>query len=284
MKYTIIFKSTMRPAWIKTISESLEIDFKQGDVVLMLFPNIEKSKIYPEHIVTLACFVECLYRKGVAPSVSATDVVGQYLYNDLELWKYWKGQQNYAPATSDSILNLWRFVEAEKDLHGKRISEYLKQKFFKRKDLSAVEVGLTESFYNISDHSEANGNAFCILSYNKDTEKLNVAVCDFGIGIPNCVRKVLPALDDAQAIEKAIEPRFTCQSADHNAGLGLGNIMDSCFDNDRFCIISGWAAMVANDGKKKYYRMPTEFKGTLLFYSISLSRFEDEEIIDNFGW
>lgn len=284
MRYNITFNNVAKSAWLKTISESMKMDYKQGDAVLMLFPDIDKNKIYPEHIVTLACFIEYLYRRGVAPSVSSNDVVGQYLYNDLELWKYWRGQQNYAPAASDNILNLWRFVEVEKDLHGKRISEYLKQRFFRNKDLSAVEVGLTESFYNISDHSEAQGNAFCFLYYNKDTEKLNVAVCDFGIGIPNCVRKVLPALNDAQAIAKAIEPRFTCQSADHNAGLGLGNIMDSCFENDYFWIISGWAAMVANEGKKKYYRMPTEFKGTLLFYNISLSHFDDEEIIDNFGW
>ena len=284
MRYTITFNSIMKSAWLRTISESMEIDYKQGDAVLMLFPNIDKGKICPEHIVTLACFVEYLYRKGVAPSVTSSDMVGQYLYEDLGLWKYWRGQQNYAPAASDSILNLWRFVEEEKDLHGRRISEYLKRRFFKNKDLSAVEVGLTESFYNISDHSKANGNAFCFLSYNKDAEKLNVAVCDFGIGIPNCVRKVLPYLNDAQAISKAIEPRFTCQSAEHNAGLGMGNIMDSCFEGDYFWIISGWAAMVANDGKKKYYQMPTEFKGTLLFYSISLSHFEDEEVIDSFGW
>lgn len=284
MKHIITFDSTMKLAWLKTISESMEMDYKQGDAVLMLFPDINKDKIYPEHIVTLACFIEYLYRRGVAPSVSSSDEIGQYLYNGLELWKYWSGQQNYAPAASDNILNLWRFVEVEKDLHGKRISEYLRRRFFKHKDLTAVELGLTESYYNISDHSHAEGNAFCFLSYNKDTEKLSVAVCDFGIGIPNCVRKVLPTLNDAQAIAKAIEPRFTCQSTEHNAGMGLGNIMDSCSENDYFWIISGWAAMVANGGKKRYYKMPIEFKGTLLFYNISLSHFEDEEIIESFDW
>lgn len=284
MKHIVTFNSIMKSAWMKVISDTMEIDFNHGDALLMLFPDIDRNKICPEHVVTLACLIEFLYRKGVSPSVSSGDAVGQYLYEDLGLWKYWRGKQNYAPATSDIILNLWRFVEEEKDLHGKRISNYLRQQFFRNKDLSAVDMGLTESFYNISDHSKSEGNAFCFLSYDEDSEKLNVAVCDFGIGIPSCVRKVLPQLDDASAIAKAIEPRFTCQSAEHNAGFGLGNIMDSCFENDYFWIISGWAAMVANNGKKRYYRMPAEFKGTLLFYSISLSHFDDEEIIDNFRW
>lgn len=283
MRYTITFDSIIKSAWIRTISESTKIGYEQGDAVLMLFPNIDINKICPEHIVTLACFIEYLYRKGIAPSVSSNDVVGQYLYNDLELWKYWRGQQNYAPAASDSILNLWRFVEAEKDIHGKRISEYLRRAFFKHKDLASVEVSLTECFYNISDHAKANGNAFCFLSYNEDAEKLNVAVCDFGRGIPDCVREVLPNLSDVEAIKKAIEPKFTCQSAKHNAGLGLDNIRTSCSEEDSFWIISGSAALVVKGNSERGYIMPFEFKGTLLFYSISLSQFEDEEIID-FNW
>lgn len=283
MKHTVTFDSIMKSAWIRNISKSMEIDYKQGDAVLMLFPGIEKERICPEHIVTLACLIEYLYRRGVAPSVSSNDVVGQYLYNELELWKYWRGQQNYAPAASDSVLNLWRFVESEKDIHGKRISQYLRQAFFKHKDLASVEVSLTECFYNISDHAKADGNAFCFLSYDKESEKLSVAVCDLGIDIPDCVRGVIPHLTDLEAIQKAIEPKFTCQSAKHNAGLGLDNIRTSCSEEDSFWIISGNAALITKDNSERGYELDFTFHGTLLFYSISLSQFDDEEIVD-FNW
>lgn len=90
-------------------------------------------------------------------------------------------------------------------------------------------------------------------------------------------------MTDLEAIQKAIEPKFTCQSAKHNAGLGLDNIRTSCSEEDSFWIISGNAALITKDNSERGYELDFTFHGTLLFYSISLSQFDDEEIVD-FNW
>lgn len=278
------FPTATRVGWLATICEARRIQLRRGDNVIFCFPDISVERIRPEHIVLLACLVEYLDHRGINVKVSNQYPVSGYLIEQLRLHEYWKGGQNYVEAKSSNILNLWRFDSSTKDIHAKRISEYLRNTFFKKKDLSAVEMSLTEAYYNIQDHAKSN-NAFSMVSFEPDEETLNVAICDFGIGIPTSVRTVCPDIvDDRQALIKAMEDDFTVGSRIHNAGKGLGNIRSSCTQDDYLWIISNRAAMVTSEAQEKVFNFGFNFEGTLILYSMSLSHFDDEEIITDFNW
>ena len=79
-----------------------------------------------------------------------------------------------------------------------------------------------------------------------------------------------------------MEDKFTTHSSSHNAGMGLGNIRNACTDEDALTIISNNGSLYADREKIVAEATDYNFKGTLIYYKLSLSHFEDEEIIDTF--
>lgn len=277
------FSDIDRVEWLRSICEvrNLVIDDPQG--ISFVFENIPETSIRPEHLVPLACLIEHLNQKGIPVSVHR-DATGRTLLEKYNLREYWGGKKNYSQSVDQTVLNLQRVLEDEKEFHGIRVSEYLKNRFFQKKDLTPVGNSLTEAYYNIFDHAKAKGNAFSMLSFDREKEELYVAVCDFGIGIARTVKEYLHSdMDDASAIEKAMENNFTIRSTTHNSGQGLGNILGSCTDKDTLWIISNSVAIAANSSGRKVKLLGFEFEGTLIFYSMSLSHFDDEEILDDFN-
>lgn len=272
--------------WLAKVSEISNAEILSDTNIVLDFSGIKsKSGINPIHIVSLACLIEHLHKLGY--SIALRDVeknaVSNHIWYNLKFKEYWSGGKNYVPAHEALISNLWRIIDAEKEIHSDRIHNYLKQEFFQSKDLSAVRNSLDEAYYNIFDHAEANGNAFSFVEFNEETEKLFVAVCDFGVGIATLVKQMLPNISsDKDAIAKALEYRFTTGSQKHNMGMGLGNIKDTCTNNDRLIIFSKKGKLIANRDNMTLFDNEFSFPGTLVYYELSLSNFEDEEIIDNF--
>ena len=283
--YTENLHSAKRTEWLRRIMEIRDTDYQIGDLVSLSFGDLSVSKILPEHIVSLACLVESLTRKKVQVSIFLQEECGKYFSSTLKLSEYWKGGQDYAQAEQETILNLWHIKADKTEEHARRTTEYLKNRFFKNKDLSAVTLSLLEAYYNINDHSRFNGNAFSMLSFDEDTEVLSVAVCDFGIGIAGSVRNFDPSIDDDKtALRKATEANFTVQSTAHNAGMGLYNIKSVCTEDDIMWIISNEAALGITSKSERAIDLDFNFQGCLLTYSVSLSHFEDEEPLDDFNW
>lgn len=277
--------SVKRTEWLRKIMEIRNTDYRIGDVVNLSFGNLPVSKIQPEHIVSLACLVEALTRKQVKVTISTNEECGEYFRSTLKLTEYWKGGQDYAQADQETVLNLWHVKADGTEEHARRTTEYLKNRFFRNKDLSAVTLSLLEAYYNIIDHSHFEGNAFSMLSFDEKTEVLNVAVCDFGIGIANSVRNFDPEInDDKTALKKAAEANFTVQSTEHNAGMGLDNIRSVCTDKDTMWIISNAAALGITSKNERVIDLDFDFRGCLLTYSVLLSHFEDEETLEDFNW
>lgn len=183
----------------------------------------------------------------------------------------------------DGIPNFWIIDNAGKEVHSQRIHDYLKRNYFQNKDLGAVKNSLNELYYNVFDHADAGGNAFSFIKYDEHRQKLQIVVCDFGTGIAAKIRSHFPEIaTDHEAIEKAMEDSFSTHSQSHNAGLGLGNIRNACTDSDALRIISNSGSLYAD--RKEIIAKATryEFRGTLVYFDLSLSHFEDEEIITTF--
>lgn len=280
-----IFHSSKRVEWLMRVMEIREKGYAEGDKVTLSFGNLCVEELLPEHVTSLACLVEFLYRRSVIVALDRNTDCGEFLFSDLHLREYWGiGYDNF-PARNENILHLWHVKSAQAEDYARRITNYLRNSTGQNKDLSAVTTSLYEAYYNIADHAKAEENAFSMISYDKETQVLNVAVCDFGIGVASTVRQFDSGItDDQQALKKAVEVKFTVQSTTHNAGMGLDTIRNVCSENDAVWLISNGAALRMTNSNLRTTDLGFEFKGCLLAYSVSLSHFEDEEMLEDFIW
>lgn len=119
-----------------------------------------------------------------------------------------------------------------------------------------------------------------LIKYDKDSELLHVAVCDFGKGIAKSVRDFTPDItNDKDALLKSIEADFTVGSKSHNKGKGLDNIL-SCSSVVR--IFCNNALLLKSDAGIRIFDVDFHFFGTLIYLKIDLSLTEDEEILEEF--
>ena len=285
--YTYIFNSINRFDWLNIIMQIRNdiSNIPKKTLVKLYFADIEVEKLKPLHIVSLACLIECISRNELEVQILSEDNLYNYLREELQFDEYWNDDKssNYVEARNDTVLNLWRFADDEKEAYTMRVHEYLKRKFFANKDLSAVKESLDETYYNVSDHSKANGNAFSFIKFDKQQGKLYVAVCDFGKGIAKSVRNVCQdKTDDAKALCKAMEYKFTTKSYSRNQGMGLGNIQNTCTENDILGIISNQGWLLAKRENIKSGLSKINFDGTLIYYELSLNHFEEENILESF--
>lgn len=279
----VTLSSSDRLSWLSGICDGRDMIEQNGvnRLLVNIDDGITRDKLRPEHITSLACLIESCARKGCLVQMETSKEIKDYLENELRISRYWNLHESYVKPGNEDILNLWKIDSNGMEMHAKRISEYFRTTRFQAKDLTPLEGSLTEAYYNVIDHSLCEGIAFSMVEYDRSINKVFISVCDFGRGIAESVRTVLPEItDDVQAIMKAMEPRFTIGSTKHNAGLGLGNLRDYCTDPDSLWIISNDAALVTSGDNERYVRLKKHFKGTLIMYSISLEHLEDNYIED----
>ncbi|MCF8483831.1 MAG: hypothetical protein K9G71_01370 [Rhodobacteraceae bacterium] len=87
-------------------------------------------------------------------------------------------------------------------------------------ELAEVEMCIKEIFNNIQDHAGLEIGSIFAQWYPKQ-EFVDIAISDFGRGIPANVREVLPELSPAECIIQAFEDGFSTKSKPTNRGAGL---------------------------------------------------------------
>ncbi len=90
--------------------------------------------------------------------------------------------------------------------------------------LAAVRTSIEEIFHNIRDHSGVGVGCVFAQHFPKKNE-IQVAISDFGKGIPNVVRTVKNELNDRDALWLACQEGFSTKSNVRNRGAGLPNLM-----------------------------------------------------------
>lgn len=96
--------------------------------------------------------------------------------------------------------------------------------------LGNIEMCLGEIFNNIIDHSTE--NIGCIFAQHfPNINRVVISIADFGIGIPENIRRINSELDDAQALELAIEEGVTSQTSPRNMGAGLHTLIQNVVRN-----------------------------------------------------
>ena len=162
--------------------------------------------------------------------------------------------------------------------------------------LDALRVSLEEIFLNIDHHSQV--RVGCVMAEHLPAKReILIAISDFGIGIPENVRRKLPLKDDKEALAIACEEGFTTQSNVRNRGAGLPLLLRYVIgtNNGFVRIVSGRGMITASPSSKQYNNNPKvtsrimqwHYPGTLVFVKLDTEKFariiEDVEK-EEFSW
>lgn len=285
-KTKIILTNSNRGIWLYELIQNINgINFYESEVDIVLPQDMQPDKFEPFHIVLLACFIEHLNKNGcsnIRVLCNNADVI-DICRDKLKIHKYFQGSisSNHEESEDDTILNLWKVVNSESYAYSLSIGKYFSNNYFKDLDTSGLISALNEVYANIADHSQSQENAFSYISYNPDKEKIYIAACDFGLGIPTTLRNVNKKYKtDSDALRDSIEIGVTAKSTKGNKGMGLDNILSTITSDDTFRIISNKSLLVCLGTKNniKTYNLNFDFKGTLIYFELSTKSFPIKEI------
>lgn len=185
--------------------------------------------IEPVGIVVLSNLIEYFKKLGVETFFSGHQYLSKpvsYL-DDSGFFTQYLGKSlknNSALRTTTMPLSLVDNDRAVGFVHMKLIPWLAEHLSVKEESLATVRVCIEEIFHNVQDHSGV--SCGCVFAqYFPKTSSLQIAISDFGLGIPSNVRKIRPELLDHEALYLACEEGFTTKSNVNNRGVGLPTLM-----------------------------------------------------------
>lgn len=238
----------------------------------------------PVHLVTLACLVQYLRKNGFSGRIQASSDLIAYFRDDLHLNDYFSSEVAHVRSESNYNLNLWRISTEHALMYSQHVSDYLKKTYFKNKDLSALKVVLDELYANIADHSESKGLAYSFIKYDEDKKIIKIAFCDFGIGIKASLIKGGTNVIN-EYIKAATVKGVSARSNSHNRGFGLDTVVSSvCGSKNAIRILSGTELFLSYgiEQNQRTWQTDFDFKGTLIYFDMPISTFEEDNYVDDF--
>jgi anti-sigma regulatory factor (Ser/Thr protein kinase) len=148
--------------------------------------------------------------------------------------------------------------------------------------LATFRASLEEIYQNVCDHSRESsgtGIGFSLVEHDTWRSKLEIAVADFGVGIPDKVRLIKDIPKDFLAIKEACKEGFTTKSNVRNRGYGLHNlikIVSRINGEVLICSYGGIVRTVSLGGNIKIMGEPSNevFPGTLIKVSVDVNEFD----------
>ena len=171
---------------------------------------------------------------------------------------------------------------------------YLAQSYFSQlcpsKDLSFLNVTISELINNVKDHSKSPIDAYIFCQYYPRLNTIKVVVGDLGIGIPVAVNSFRtsvgkPALNDIDAIKWAVDKNTSTKSQPHNRGKGLNNLVEFIQHNRSIMYIQSNSGVFIV-GKDR--TLPTKnnidfFQGTIIQMEINIDNLPaNDNIVEDF--
>lgn len=161
--------------------------------------------------------------------------------------------------------------------------------------LAGVRVSLEEVLHNVQDHSGV--KVGCIFAQHfPNKSEIQIAISDFGAGIPAVVRRVSPELSDTEALRRACEEGFTTQSNVRNRGAGLPTLIRYVTMNNggNVLIVAGQGNVSASPraGEKNSFRITARvtesfYPGTLVRVILRTDTLEQSAMdseYESFSW
>lgn len=264
-------------------------DKKDKSLKVLIIDFNEAYFIYPFHLVSLACLIEEYFIKNIEIEFVYNNkgLAGQYLekINFYDFWKKDFDRNSYENEEVDHTVRLWKLDKERLSGFANYVQQFFETHFLKSKDLMPLNIAIAEACNNILDHSSSKVSGFILTQYYKNKKFLIVSICDFGIGIPKKINDFRiknneSKLSPIDAIEKALEKRYTTRSAPHNAGLGLDNIFSNVKETKgNLLIISKNACLLKRNGDIDVKEIiKPKFPGTHLVIWLGTGLLNDKEL------
>ena len=242
--------------------------------------TISRANIENYHVVTLSCLLDYAKRRSVKIFLGIKDTaLKDYIFNDIRLRMYMSPEQNMQFSTPEQQpFNIWRIEEKYYTNYALALSLFFQNNFFRGKDLSGLHNCIVELFQNVIDHSQSNGTAFIAIAYNAHERQIDISICDFGVGIPYTLREQYSS--EREALVNCLVRGVSAKTNPHNFGFGMDNVVSTMGEKDILRIVSNKALLLKTKEKEITYPLDFDFKGTLIYFTVPIDNFEDEEIID----
>lgn len=286
----IIFNKKDRRYWIKSVNSIIRLlqpnkSGKKREIDIHIQNAIKKEDFTPFHIVLLSCLIEYIERHGYIVAFDADDFeLIEFIFGEVKMDKYINNTNTaYVKEKDKSNLNLWKIVDNRAKEYSIVITEYLQRTYFKGLDISGFQNSLDEIYANVADHSKSNGIAFSYINYDEKEGKVHFAACDLGLGIPTTLRNAIPEIgSDELALRKSLDVGVSAKTNKHNMGFGLDNVLSNLKNGGMMRIVSNRALLFCQENKNniKTYSLDFDFRGTLIYFDISIDSFEKDEEIE----
>lgn len=151
------------------------------------------------------------------------------------------------------------------------ISDIVLQQFDNARDfLPAFEWAINEIVDNIFIHSQSKSPGVVCAQLFPQLNRLNIAICDSGIGLRGSLGSSLDIISDVQAIEKALE-RGVTRDSNIGQGNGMAGSLEIISQNKgSICVSSGSAQYGMTDGRDNGYSEADRLDGTCVSLSFNL--------------
>lgn len=270
----------------KSIGDSHRVDHLIVDFNTVAFLNTDD-------LVMLACLIEVFYIQGAVISFQGgIGGLNSHLDN-IRFREYWRNdfdRESFTASKNSTTLCLWKISPKMIYDYSSYAKNYFMNKFLNGKDLISLSSNLDEVFNNIFDHAQSKVSGYIMTQYFPNLNKLSFSVCDFGIGIPNCINQfrknnLESGLTDGKALEAAMKLGFSVKSIPQNRGLGLNNVVDFIDNsNGELLVISNYGCLNKKANQAfEIFETESFFPGTMIKVEVDTTTFEmmdDDEVFD----
>lgn len=195
------------------------------------------SFVEPVGVVVLSNVIEYfrLLKCKVSFKNHTTITQGTKFLDDSLFFERYLGKKLFGdhPVRSTTIpLNLIHSDHAQSYLHHTLMPWVGNAVGMSAESLASVRVSLEEVLHNVRDHSGVQVGCTFAQHYPQKN-RIQIAISDFGAGIPNVVRRKIPETSDSAALRLACKEGFTTQSNVQNRGAGLPTLIKFVTQNNQ---------------------------------------------------
>lgn len=257
-----------------------KIDKECKNLYIDICEKIKRCNFENYHIVTLACLLDYAKKNGISVWINIKDKdLQEYVFGDMRFRMYCSPEDTLVVSTPENkSFNIWRIEQQYYMNYAYALSMYFQNNFFRGKDLSGLHNCIVELFQNVIDHAESNGTAFVAIDYKEDARQIDIAICDFGVGIPYTLRDQFP--QDDVAIKECLKRGVSAKTNTHNFGFGMDNVVETMGQKDILRIVSNRGLLLKSKERETAYYLDFDFKGTLIYFTVPIDSFEEEEILE----
>lgn len=293
VKYRFLFKDCSKTGWIQKVflykNYVRRAEGSMDCIILIVGKSVTKEKFSPFHIVTLSCLIDFFKKRGYLVALQIeNEELKNFVHEDINLTLYWRNKADHIDSPDPTRLNLWRVVKGKAEEYEMSVHQYFSNKF-PDTDFFMLKSCLTELYFNIFDHAQADGIAYSYIHYDEKEDTIHIAICDFGKGIAKTIREAYPAVDnDMEALSMSLKKGVSAKSNMHNAGFGLDNVVSALSEDSTLRIVSNNAILFCvkrnNLVETKLFSLPFYFGGTLIYFDLPINGFEKTEIAEEFSF